>query len=195
MVVYILGALGAVILAVCVWIMVREIRITSKRLKAIIHEPSISDDDRAVSSFTDLLEQAHSNMTIYDDGGDNGGSIYMKEEVVEAVRKKLHDMPEFTIRCYFNLNNDTLFRQAFNDADRVEIQTGTGERPDDTHYKIIDDGRMAYLSRHGLGSSERKFQIIDCTRVDESDFKDMTNSLLGEYKQDIERKFSSQLAS
>ena len=195
MVVYILGAIGTVLLAVCVWIMVREIRITSKRLKAIIHEPSINDDDRAVSSFTDLLEQAHSKMMIYDDGDDNDGSIYMKREVVEAVEKKLADKPNFKIRCYFNLDNNTLFRKAFNDADQVEIQVGTGERPDDTHYKIIDDGRMAYLSRHGLGSSERKFQIIDCTRVDESELEDMTDSLLGEYKRDIERKFSSSPAS
>ena len=191
MVVYILGAIGTVLLAVCASIMMREVHITSKRLKAIIHEPSINDDDRAVSSFTDLLEQAHSKMMIYDDGDRNDGSIYMKREVVEAVEKKLADEPNFKIRCYFNLDNNTLFRKAFNDADQVEIQVGTGERPDDTHYKIIDDGRMAYLSRHGLGSSERKFQIIDCTRVDESELEDMTDSLLGEYKRDIERKFSS----
>ena len=195
MFVYIIGVIGAVLLVVCAGIMIREIRTTSRRLKAIIHEPGINDDDRAVSSFTDLLEQARCNMTIYDDGDDTEGSIYMNPEVVATIGKKLHAVPNFKMRCYFNLDNSTLFRERFNNESQVKILTGTGTRPDDTHYKIIDDGRMAYLSRHERGSRKREFQIIDCTRVDESELEDMTDSLLGEYKQDIEQKFPAQLAS
>ena len=182
------------ILAIGAAIMIRQVFITSQRLKAIIHEPSINDDDRAVGSFKELLAQAHSNMMIYDDGNKMKGSIYMNKEVVHAIEEKLRDMPDFTMRCYFNHDeNDTLFRKAFNDHDRVDIRTRSDEdRPDDTHYKIIDGGRMAYLSRHEHGSSKRKFQVIDCRRVSESAFKDMTDSLLGEYKKDIEQKFPSQ---
>ena len=192
--------IGAVFVLGGAVMMVREIRNTSKKLKAVIHEPSTNDDDRAVVNFTDLLEKAHSNMVVYDDGDNTERSIYMQEGVVEAVKKKLDDVPEFTMYCYFNNQEarDTLFCKAFDGHyDRVDIQTRpNGEiRPDDTHYKIIDGGRMAYLSRHEHGSSKREFQVIDCTRVSDSDLKEMTDSLLGEYKQDIERKFPSQPAS
>ena len=193
-----IGAIGAILLTIGTGIMLKRVFLTSRKLKAIIHEPSTNDDERAIGSFTTLLEQAHSNMMIYDDGGAMDGSIYMNEEVVKTIKKKLDTEPDFIIQCYFNEDDgSTLFRREFDGHNRVTIQTRPDgdARPDDTHYKIIDGGRMAYLSRHKSGSSQRKFQVIDCTRVVESDFTDMTDSLLGEYKKDIARKFSSQFVS
>ena len=192
--VILIGIAGAALLVVCTAIMIRHIFIGSQMLKATIHPSDSNDDDRAIVRFTELLEQAHSKMTVYDDGNKMDGSIYMNEEVVDAVKKKLDNELGFTMHCYFNYDeNDTLFRQTFDDHDRVDIRTRPNEdaRPNDTHYKIIDDGRMAYLSRHDDGSSEREFQVIDCTRISKSALKGVTDRLLGEYKTDIAQKFPS----
>jgi hypothetical protein len=191
-----LGVIGAAILLVFAVLVIRQTFIGVQILKATIQEPSTNNDDLAVGSFTDLLEKARSDMMVYDDGNEMEGSVYMQQEVIDAVKKKLRDAPNFIIRCYFNCDEkDTLFRQAFDSEKRVEIRTGTGTRPDDTHYKIIDDGRLAYLSQHGHGDSERKFQVVDCTGVNPLVLKIVTDSLLGEYKKDIEKKFPSRLAS
>ena len=192
MVIYILGAIGAVILVVFAVVVIRQTFIGLQMLKATIHDPSTNDDGLAVGSFTDLLEKACSNITVYDDGNKMKGSVYMQQEVVDAVKKKLRDVPNFTMRCYFNYDeNDTLFRQTFDSEPRVNIRTRKGTRPDDTHYKIIDDGRMAYLSQHRQGVSKRAFQVVDCTGVNKLALKSVTDSLLGAYKKDIKQKFSS----
>ena len=187
-----LGVIGVVLLAVCTAVMIKQTFIGLQRLKATIHDPSTNDDELAVGSFTDLLEEARLNMTVYDDGNDMEGSIYTKQEVVDAVKEKLSNVPSFTMRCYFNYDEkDILFRKTFDGEARVDIRTRKGARPDDTHYKIIDDGRMAYLSQHGHGSRQRKFQVVDCTRVSKFALKSVTDNILGEYKKDIEQKFPS----
>ena len=187
-----LGIIGAVLLAVCTAVMIRLTVIGLQMLKATIHAPSTNDDDLAVDSFTDLLEKAGLNMTVYDDGNNMEGSIYTKQEVVDAVKKKLSNVPSFTMRCYFNYDEkDILFRKTFDGEARVDIRTRGGTRPDDTHYKIIDAGRMAYLSQHGHGSRQRKFQVVDCTSVSKFALKSVTDNILGEYKKDIEQKFPS----
>ena len=191
---YILGTIGAGIFVGCAVSVIRQALFVFQMLKATRHAPSTNDDHLAVDSFTTLLGQADANMTVYDDGNQMDGSLYMDEEVVEAVKKKLHNVPAFRMFCYFNYNEpDTLFRQAFDNHDQVEIRTRPDghDRPDDTHYKIIDDGRMAYLSQHSHGATDRKFQMVDCTGVKESMFEDVTDSLLGAYKRDIAQKFPS----
>ncbi len=197
--VYILGGIiGGVLVVAGVAVVIWFAFIMFQTLNAIIYAPQTNDDSFAIGKFTDLLGRAQSNMTVYDDGNKMEGSLYMQQEVVEAVKKKLHDVPNFTMRCYFNFNEPTtLFRQTFDDDDRVTIQTRpTGEaRPDDTHYKIIDGGKIAYLSQHEQGESKRKFQVIDCTRVRPWAFERVTDSLLGKYKKDMELKFQPQLAS
>ena len=193
-VIYILGVIGAVILVVCAVSVIWRAFIVFQMLKVTIHNPNTNDDDIAVKRFMDLLDRAHENMAVYDDGNKMKRSVYMQQPFVDAVKKKLADEPNFTMRCYFNFKEDTLFSETFHNEPRVSIRTGeyTPEtRPNDTHYKIIDDGRMAYLSRHKHDSSDRQFQIIDCTQVGKSAFKSVTNKLLGEYMTDIEEKFAS----
>ena len=196
----ILGTIGTSILIVGAVFMIWKALIGAQMLRVTIHDPSTNDDNFAVAKFANLLEQAKTKMVVYDDGNEMAGSAYMQRSLIEAVQQKLHDNSIFTMYCYFNYDEpDTLFRQTFDNEPRVDIRTGghTPEtRPSGIHYKIIDDGRMAYLSQHGHGDSERKFQLIDCTEVSEWALKSVTNSLLGEYKKDIKKKFApSRLAS
>jgi len=193
--VYIIGTVGGLLLTAYAAKLAKDVFITSQRKRAAIREDG-NDDNRAVESFIDLLAQAHSEMTIYDDGNRMPGSIYMNGKVIEAIKNKLDAEPGFIMRCYFNYDiADTLFRQTFDhDEPRIEIRSGgyTPEtRPPNTHYKIIDGGRMAYLSQHGHDSSERKFQLVDCTKVNRLALRHVTDELLGEYKEDMKQKFLS----
>ena len=151
---------------------------------------AISDDPVATEYFIDLLDEAQEKMTIYDDGNDMAGSIYNDPKVIATVQRKLKQNKDFKIQCFFNFDHDLLFRQAFGNHSRVDIRIRTGDNvaEDDVHYKIIDDGRKAYLSRHKLGASERSIRWIDCTRV-QRHLEHVTDEVLGEYKKDIERKF------
>lgn len=67
--------------------------------------------------------------------------------------------------CYFNFDEDVLFTEVFKNNPCVRIVTGHGDRPDDdVHYKIIDGGLKAYISRHEVASPERRYRMIDCTK-------------------------------
>lgn len=149
---------------------------------------AINDDPAATEYFVGLLDEAKEKMTIYDDGNDMAGSIYNDPEVIAAVQGKLEQNADFKIQCFFNFDHDLRFRQVFGDHPQVDIRTGDNAAANDVHYKIIDDGRKAYLSRHELGHSERSIRWIDCTRV-QRDLGHVTDEVLGEYKKDIARKF------
>ena len=149
---------------------------------------AINDDLTATKYFIDLLDEAKEKMTIYDDGDDMAESIYNNPEVIVAVQGKLDQNADFKIQCFFNFDHDLRFRQVFGNHPQVDIRTGDNVAANDVHYKIIDDGRKAYLSRHKLGASERRIRWIDCTKV-RRDLKHVTDEVLGEYKRDIEQKF------
>ena len=149
---------------------------------------AINDDPAATEYFIDLIDEAQEKMTIYDDGNDMEESIYNNPEVIAAVQRKLEQNADFKIQCFFNFDHDLRFKQAFGNHPQVDIRTGDNVASKDVHYKIIDDGRKANLSRHKLGDSERRIRWIDCTRV-QRDLEHVTDEVLGEYKKDIERKF------
>ena len=169
------------------------------RVRAVVRP---NDDDATVKTFLDLLEKAKRSMVIYDDGDKVAGSIYDNDDVLAKVAAKLKKSPAFKIQCCFDCDDATLgFRERFEGNSQVSIETlgyAKEDRPDDVHYKIIDDGQKACLSRHDLGSEERRFKVIDCTRVRP---KFVVNRLvvqatLGEYLEDFKEKFAhARLAS
>ena len=67
------------------------------------------------------------------------------------MQRKLDQNADFKIQCFFNFDHDLLFKQVFGNHPQVDIRTGDNVAANDVHYKIIDDGRKAYLSRHKLG--------------------------------------------
>jgi len=153
-----------------------------------------NDDESTKANFRELLEEARRSIVIYDDGDKVSDSIYMDQQITELVRQKLEANPDFQMQCLFNFDEpDLLFRKAFNDyASRVEIKTRDRTKPRlAIHYKIIDDGAKAYLSRHLPGSSTRRFRIVDCTNVSESNRNRVSNAVLGMYKNDFHRAFKA----
>ena len=161
-----------------------------------------NDEDASVETFLDLLEKAKRSMVIYDDGDKVGGSVYDNPGVLEKVEAKLQKDSAFKIQCRFDCDDAKLgFRELCkNHSKQVSIKTldcAKEDRPDDVHYKIIDDGQKACLSRHGLGSPKRRFKVIDCTRVrPKSVNRLVVQATLGECLEDFDAKFArARLAS
>ena len=139
-----------------------------------------------------MLNQAQESLIIYDDGDDSHGSLYNDSRVVEAVQRKLGDNPAFEVRCLFNCDDNLLFQRALKGERQVHVRIrSNGPSDDGIHYKIIDGGAKAYLSRHALGSKQRRYKIIDCTRVPPRHRGHVADSLLGMYKEDFEHAFEA----
>ena len=152
----------------------------------------INDDDSVVSNFIELLDEAHTSMIVYDDGNDMDGSVYNDSRVIDAVRRKLRSNPDFALQCLFNCDEDVRLRKEFAHEPQVDIRTRPdmgGERK--THYKIIDGGMKAYLSRHELGSSQRRFKTVDCTNVSKRHRSRVAASVLRKHTEDFAMAFNA----
>ena len=142
-----------------------------------------NSDKAAVENFLALLEDAKESMVVYDDGNRMEGSIYQNDRVIEAVHRKLSENPKFRLSCYFNVDDDVPFTRKLKHHERVRIVMGGGDRPDDdVHYKIIDGGVKAHISRHRFASKERRYKVIDCTRVPKRQRARVADVLLEPYK-------------
>lgn len=153
---------------------------------------AINDDESAVRSFLCMLNEAQGSLIIFDDGDDIDGSLYNDRRVINAVQDKLRDNPEFELRCLFNCDEDLLFRKELESERHVSIRIRSSSVPTDgIHYKIIDGGAKAYLSRHTLGSREQRFRIVDCSRVPRRHRGRVADIVLGRYKEDFEHAFEA----
>ncbi len=119
-------------------------------------EVGTNDNRLATGMFLALLNDAECEMLVCDDGDQMEESIYENSDVIQAVRVKLEANPRFKMRCMFYSDDETKFRTAFRDQDRVDIKVVKCRR--DIHFKIIDDGRKGYVSKHPRGESERAYR-------------------------------------
>ena len=159
-----------------------------------------NDDEAAKKGILDLLGQAKKDIVFYGDGlyddGDNESakSIYADPVFCEAVGKILEAKQDLKLRCCFNYAGTTEFLGlAERFSERVAIKTMglAAKRPDDeVHYKIID-GAKGYLSQHALGSTDRKFKIVDCTAVHPKGTRRLVAQIfLGKYMEDFDARFA-----
>lgn len=145
-----------------------------------------NDDNTAVEQFITLVNKAEHLIIVYDDGNLMHGSLYDDKAVVEAVKKRLSENSDLEIKCFFNRREQTHFFTSLQSSNRVDIRfrNNSEGRPDDVHYKIIDNGVIGYLSRHALGQTERNFTIVDCSKS-----KPARRLMLGKYLKDFDHKF------
>ena len=142
-----------------------------------------NSDETAESNFLTLLQDAKESMVVHDDGNKMEGSIYQNQRVIDAVHMKLSENPRFRFSCHFNFDDGMPFTKAFEGHPGVRIVTGHGDRPDDdVHYKIIDEGIKAHISRHEVASQERRYRVIDCARVPRRRRAHVADVLLEPYK-------------
>ncbi len=157
-----------------------------------------NDGTSSKARFKELLEEAQFSMIIYDDGDMVSDSIYMDPEITELVKRKLENSRSFRMRCLFNVDDpNSLFRKALeNYTPQMEIRIRDQDKPRlAIHYKIIDDGTKAYLSRHSPGSRNRRYRIVDCTTVSKYVRNHVATVVLGKYTHDFQQAFDTAKAA
>ncbi len=151
-----------------------------------------NDELFVFNSFRRLLKSADKKMVIYDDGDKTPGSIYENPEIVKMIKEKLVKNKHFVMVCRFNLEHSTLFKREFAESDQVHFYPHKG-RGGSTHYKIIDDGKIAYLSLHPEGSIKRKVRIYDFSDT-RKQRDDVRKKYIGEYLRNSESLFAASVA-
>ena len=152
----------------------------------------INDEDSVVSNFIELLDEARTSMILYDDGNDMDGSVYNDSRVIDAVHRKLRSNPDFGLQCLFNSDDDVKFRKEFAHEPQVDIRTRSDVgRERKTHYKIIDGGSKALLSRHEWGSRQRKYKIVDCTNLSKRHRRRVGGIVLRKHIEDFTTAFNA----
>ncbi len=145
-----------------------------------------NDDEKAISLVISLVDEAEEQIELYDDGNKIESSLYDDGRFIDAIKDKLEKNKDFRVQCMFNYDEDLQFKEAFKNDARVLIYVRQGqERPQDTHYKIIDDGRKAYLSQHVAGADRRAYRMVDCSRVNKAQLKKIDRFLFGDYRQGL----------
>lgn len=125
-----------------------------------LREGGINNDDRATETFRDLVQSMREEILIHDDG--EQGSFYDDPEIVGLIKSRLQE--GCRVRCLFNHNNPSLRLLEIQGQKNFEVQYTPKWFLDETnlHYKIVDGGRLVYLSRH-RSDGHREFELFDCS--------------------------------
>lgn len=131
-------------------------------------ESGLNTDEQATTMFIGLLNQTRRRIDIHDDGNDFSDSMYNSPEVIGALREQIQER-NIKVRCLFNDADQPLelLNLARTDefASRIEVWYLRGGRQEpDTHYKIVDGGRLVHLSRHARGAGERGYRLRKALR-------------------------------
>ena len=175
--------------------------IRTSKVLGIVVKAGVNNDAHAVESFVWLISEARESIETFDDGDKAEGSIYELPEVVEALAKKLQDNPRFTVTSYLNgPATELLFHRAFADHPRVHIYAGLepkpAERPEgEVHYKIVDGGRLGYVSRHPYSDQAREYRQWDCRHLSERTVKAKAEYLYSGMRQHAHAKLQQPQAA
>lgn len=187
-----LGWTAAAVFTVCTVIMVWVLHRAFQYADVKVTSARVNDDDSVVSDFIELLDEAQVSKVLYDDGNNIEGILYNAPRVIDAVRSKLRDNPDFNLQCLFNCNEDMPFRKELANEPGVDIRIRDDPGSEsEVHYQIIDRGVKAYLSRRERGSRERTLKIVDCTTVSRRHRSRVAECVLGKYTADFASAFSA----
>ena len=175
MVVYTVLVVGLIANLCFAWKFCRAL-VRSARASGVVAKAGKNDDTGALDSVLWLIEEARDSLEIFNDGNRMTESIYVQQRLVDALSEKLDTHPDFRVTCFFNDRaRDLPFRRAFADHPQVEIFAGLDperqSREKEVHYKIVDGGRIGYVTQHGYSESERKYQQWDCRHLPEKQMK------------------------
>lgn len=155
---------------------------------------ALNDGASTKRGFVELLREENRSIIVCDDGDRVHDSIYDDREVLDAIRRKLNHVTGFAMRCLFNVDEPRLLiRRAVNDSRLpVEIRIKHPDSPRcRVHYKIIDGGTKAYLSRLESGKTKRHYRIVDCTGVPKKHQKHVSEETLGLFNEHFQNAFSA----
>ena len=124
----------------------------------------VNSDNRVTKHMMRMVESARDEMIIYDDG--ESDSIYgdSRSAFTEALINKCKADKNFKVRILLNCFDENLTMSKAvreeRDLTNLEIRYRNGDRPNDSHFKIVDGGLLYYVSNHGQGERERKFRFF-----------------------------------
>ncbi|MCY4094539.1 MAG: hypothetical protein OXG05_05350 [Gammaproteobacteria bacterium] len=122
-----------------------------------------NNNEQAKQELIRMVSQARTSLIIHDDGDCNDRTFYNDDEVIEAFRQRLNSSKFLKIKCLFNVEQSIKFTNLANEfRNRVKIwyvKDGDNRLDDEIHYKIVDGGRMMYLSMHDMGEDEREYEL------------------------------------
>lgn len=180
-----------------VWARYLVLALKAAKYSGIIIESGENSNSQAKESFLRLIEAANHSLETFDDGDKETESIYESNRVVNAIIAKLDANPDFKLVCYFNAQaDDLLFYQRLHDRDRVNINRGLepvpSERPEnELHYKIVDDGRLVYVSHHAFSEQDRDYWIGDGRHLPEKHVKAKAKLLYAPMREHVQSKLSA----
>ena len=131
-------------------------------------ESGLNTDEQASAMFIGLLNQTRRQIDIHDDGNDFEGSMYNNPKVIAALQERIRKH-NIRVRCLFNDAGQPLRllelarSEEFRSHVKIWYLNGGRQEPD-THYKIVDGGRLVHLSRHKHGASERGYRLRKASR-------------------------------
>ena len=174
-VVYFVLAVGLIANLLFAWKFSRAL-VRSAKASGVVAKAGKNDDTGALNSVLWLIEEARDSLEIFDDGNRMTESIYEQQRLIDALREKLDTHPDFRVTCFFNDSaRDLRFRRAFAGHPQVEVFAGLDperqSQKKEVHYKIVDGGRIGYVSQHGHSESERLYQQWDCRHLPEKQMK------------------------
>ena len=121
-----------------------------------------NDNKDAIRHFLAVLGQAEHELLIHDDGDDTEGTLHDDDDTAQAVRERLRTCPDLKIRCLLNFRADVrMARLSEEYGGRFQVRYLHQRPTEDVHFKIADGGKMAYLSVHAKGVTERQGQVIE----------------------------------
>lgn len=123
----------------------------------------MNTDEKAVEVYVRLISNAKKSVTIFDDGDNSSKSVYNSEDVISAIRAQIQKYPDLKIRCLFNNKNDEIkLAQLADNEFKKNVKIWYSEKPreeNETHYKIVDGGKIVHLSAHRYKEIERAFTL------------------------------------
>lgn len=140
-----------------------------------------NNDDDAVTYFLDLVRTAKEEVLIHDEGNATA-SLYNDDQVIQVVQERLEH--GVTVRCLFNRRDQLRMVTELQRNPKLHVHylRRPPPRHSDVHFKIIDRGKMAYLSRH-LEGGEREFRVFDCSKSP----RRVRSKLFGKYLTEFDR--------
>ncbi len=128
-----------------------------------------NSNKNAIELFIDLVNETRTQIEIHDDGNDFAHSIYNNPGVIEAIRKGVRDR-NIKVRCLFNDKDEPLkiLELARSEEFRRNIEiwyVHGGRQEPDTHYKIVDGGKLVHTSYHKHHEEERSYRLLRATSL------------------------------
>ena len=121
-----------------------------------------NDNKSAIRHFLAVLSQAEHELLVHDDGDNTEGTLYDDDDTVQAVRDRLRTCPDLKIRCLLNFKDDVRMAGLSEEyGPRFQVRYLHQRPAEDVHFKIADGGKMAYLSTHEKGVTERQGQVVE----------------------------------